>query len=150
MGKRNRKVDFYLTSCDLDGTGGVREVRRVKRLRYGSRDDLLLVKVTPPFSAPSRGAEPMHRQSLIIASLWVERPLFPVSGWPIGVYILSPRRAGLGSVDEVFDKDFKTIGWGELYPTGEWAEDPYGHAKSLLKDKDRTGTLRIAPLSGRK
>ena len=134
MVERNQKVDFYLTSDDCDPSGGVHETRRVKRLRYKLRDDFLLVKIAPPFDGKRLGARTKYLRSIIIASRWEDRPLFPITGWPISVYILAPMTAKLESVDEIFEKDVRMVGWGELYPTAEWAADPYGHAKSLLKE----------------
>jgi len=132
--RKTQKVDYYLASEDCDPTGGVHEVRRIKRLRYASRDDILLVKVDPPFEGRRLGVRIDLLGALFIASRWTTRPLFPVVGWPVAVYILAPMRRTPESVDEIFNKDVRLVGWGELYPTAEWAADPYGHAKSLDKD----------------
>ena len=109
----------------------VHEVRRIKRLRYASRDDILLVKVDPPFEGRRLGARTDLLRVVFIASRWTTRPLFPVVGWPIAVNILAPMRVGLNSVDEIFDEDVKMVGRGMLFPTAAWAADPYSHAKSL-------------------
>jgi hypothetical protein len=91
------------------------------------------MKIDPPFDGKRLGVKNKKLSDLFVASRWKQRPLFPPVGWPVSVYIFAPRVANPGSLDEVSENDVTMVGWGELYPTAEWARDPHGHAKSMKK-----------------
>ena len=117
--------DFYLASADSYNLEIPRRVWQLKRMSGLGRDDLLLVRIDPPV-IDGFGSDAESIATVVLATRHEGGSLFPVTHWPVSVYVLRP------TIDNVEDRhilqkgEFRNIAWAELYKTEEDA-----HKKSL-------------------
>ncbi len=106
-------VNFYLISTELREPYEPRACRIVRRLRSEVRDDLALVEVEPPL------ARHIHETDediswLILASRQQGGSLFPVSEWPLPVYICRLKGKDKPAGDTIASEDLAILDWGEV------------------------------------
>ena len=129
--------DFFLGS----GEGGEftwlpRACWRLQRLKYGMRDDCLLVRIDPPLESekllPYFPTVPMHLNHLVLATRLQGGTLFPLKEWPEYVYVaVLPLKCPI-TLTEIPEAENILFAWGELYP-------------SLQSALDSTAWLRESP-----
>jgi hypothetical protein len=115
MAERDSRPDFYLSSTEGFGLGPPRECYRVKRLSGHSRDDYLLIRISPPIVGQPYGLRDRDIGIVVIAPRHAGSSLFPVSEWPLAVHVARPLSADIELCSAVEAQDLEEIGWGELY-----------------------------------
>jgi len=105
--------DFYLVSTELREPYEPRACHIIKRLCSELRDDLALVEVSPPLPFYIYdSAEDLIR--LIIAARHEGTSLFPVSEWPLAVYICCFKEQGNLDQGVIRSEDLTILDWGEI------------------------------------
>jgi len=82
--------DFYLTSYDREPPLAPRRCTVLRRLHYGARDDVALVSVDPPFEREAFATQ-AEVSDVALASRHQGHTLFPVTEWPLHVYVCLPK-----------------------------------------------------------
>jgi hypothetical protein len=124
---------FWMTSSE---TATLREVRRctpvkriryerrkapllaalVRRLRYGKRDDVLLVEIDPPLIGQPYGLGARDLDQVVLATRHLGHSIFDTSDWPKYVHV-ARLLVEFDGQDELRLGDLEVIGWAELYET---------------------------------
>ncbi len=107
--------NFYLASTEGPRRGQPWECRPLGRLSWSSRDDFMLISVTPPIAPivyASRKKGPL--KELVIASRGKGDTLFPVSSWPMFVYICVILNDEFKVTGRASDKDLRLVDWGVI------------------------------------
>ncbi len=104
--------NFYLASTELREPYEPRRCRIVKRLRSELRDDLALVEVEPSLPSHVYNTNEDVRW-LILASRHQGYSLFPISEWPMAVYICQLKGQKEPS-DMIASENLLILDWGEV------------------------------------
>lgn len=108
--------DFYLVSTELREPYEPRACRIVRRLRSELRDDLALVEIAPPL--PRHVYDTSEDvQWLILAARHQGASLFPVSEWPLAVYICRPKGDAKPETETIASENLAILDWGEVRKT---------------------------------
>ena len=107
---------FYLTSTELREPYEPRACRIVKRLRSELRDDLALVEIEPSLPRDVYDTNEDVRW-VILASRHQGQSLFPVSEWPLAVYICRLKGKDEPEGEAIASKDLAILDWGEVRQT---------------------------------
>jgi hypothetical protein len=108
--------NFYLASTEGNRRGQPWVCKFLSRLAWHSRDDLVLVAVTPEISpnvystSSKRGA----LKELVIASRFEGDTLFPISSWPMFVYVCVILNDEFKVTGQAGDKDLSLVDWGVI------------------------------------
>jgi hypothetical protein len=105
--------NFYLTSTELREPYEPRACRIVRRLRSELRDDLALVEVEPSLPRHVYDTNEDVRW-LILASRHQGHSLFPVSEWPLAVYVCRLKGNDEPEGDTIASEDLAILDWGEV------------------------------------
>lgn len=105
-------MDVLLRSTELREPYEPRRCRLLKRLRSELRDDLALVEVLPPFEPDVYGS-PEAFDQLILAARHEGDTIFPVSRWPLRVYICRVDEATTRG-EFVPSSSVTILDWGEI------------------------------------
>lgn len=109
-----RKPDFYLSSTEHVDFEIPRACWKLRQVKAFNREDSLLVSIVPTIIGQSYGLGATDIDKLIIAPRFANTSLFPISEWPLYVYV-----CGLTS-DEEKDayetNEYVYLAWAELYP----------------------------------
>jgi len=105
--------DFYLVSTELREPYDPRACHVVRRLRSELRDDLALVEVLPTLPRHVYDTDEEVRW-LVLASRYQGASLFPVSEWPLSVYICRLKGKDEPESDTIASEDLKILDWGEV------------------------------------
>lgn len=81
---------LYLSLYDVREPGPVRRCQLVRRVSVGTCDDAMLIAINPPLIGQSLGLGGKDIEHVVVISRWAGRTLFPVSEWPMHVYVLLP------------------------------------------------------------
>ncbi|HZT42183.1 MAG TPA: hypothetical protein VFA07_08335 [Chthonomonadaceae bacterium] len=114
---KDRPPDFYLASSEGYGIEDSRKAWRIKRLQSDFRDDLLLIEIDPPLIGQHYGLGEQDVHQVIVATRHKGASLFPISAWPVYVYVLLPLIANVEERDKIYHSEYQNIAWAELYPT---------------------------------
>jgi len=109
-------ADFFLASTEDDGLLDPRRAYRLKGIGFAKRKDGLLIRVDPPLRASSFGGTGDFDTLIVLPRLEGES-LFPISTWPIHVYVLRPRITDVLSRDHLAFEEAESIAWAALYRT---------------------------------
>ncbi len=109
--------DFYLVSTELREPYEPRACRIVRRLCSELRDDLALVEIEPPLSRHVYDTDEDVRW-LILVSRHQGTSLFPVSEWPLAVYVCRLKSTDEIETDTVASDSLAILDWGEVRQTG--------------------------------
>jgi hypothetical protein len=109
--------DFFLASSEGYRLEEPRSCKRIKRVRSGNRDDLLLVKVEPPLIGQPYGLGGHDIDTLLIATRHKSDSLFPIKEWPVFVHVARLLIENPESREPIHDNEFELIAWAELYAT---------------------------------
>lgn len=105
--------NFYLASTELREPYEPRACRIVRRLRSELRDDLALVEVEPSLPRHVYDTNEDVRW-LILASRHQDHSLFPVSEWPLAVYVCRLKGKDKPDGDTIMSEDLTILDWGEV------------------------------------
>jgi len=107
--------DFYMTSSESHQFRQLRKCYSIKRFHANKRDDYLLIRISPPLEVPEHGIAGNQISELIIATHDKGVSLFPVTKWPVRVYVLQPLIEKPEERDILKDDEMILIGWAEIY-----------------------------------
>ena len=102
-----------LISTELRNTYTPRVCRVIKRLHSELRDDLALVELEPPLPADVYGT-PEDIRLIILAARHQGYSLFPVTEWPLLVYICVLKNNIAPEEDTIKSADIIILDWGEI------------------------------------
>ena len=108
-------TQFLLTSTELREPYEPRTCRVVRRLRNEVRDDLALVEIEPPLPAHVYDSA-RDLDHLILGAKHEGRTLFPVSEWPLYVYICGMKNGQAPQGEQIYSMDFSILDWGRIMP----------------------------------
>ena len=105
--------DFYLVSTELREPYDPRGCRILKRIKSELRDDLALIEIVPPIPREIYDTDE-DLSELILASRHEGTSLFPVSEWPLAVYIC--RIKGVLNLQKgvISSNALSILDWGEI------------------------------------
>jgi len=106
--------DFYLASNESNTLRICRKCYIIKRFHALHRDDYLLIRVSPPLEIQVGGALTNQVEELIIATRHQGETLFPITKWPIAVYVLRSLVEIHQKRDVLKDDELGFIGWAEI------------------------------------
>jgi hypothetical protein len=115
MDIRDPGADFYL--CLNEGAGEPRACWIKGQRRYGDRDDCMLVAIKPPVAGQPYGLGGEDVFHLLLATKWEGQTLWPVSQWPVHVYVLRLLDKSTSNQLEFDSTQAQLIDWGELHQT---------------------------------
>lgn len=109
-------VDFYLGSSESNLLRNIRKCYIIKRFQAFRRDDYLLMRISPPFEWTGGNIPNQELEYLIIAARHKGETLFPISKWPISVYVLLTylSKENLLQRGSLNDDEIILLGWAEL------------------------------------
>ena len=105
--------NFYLVSTELRKPYEPRACRVIRRLHSELRDDLALVEIEPPLPRHVYDTEE-DVQWLILASRYQGATLFPVTEWPLSVYICRLKGRDKPESDTIVSDNLTIVDWGEV------------------------------------
>ena len=114
-----RNPDFFLASSESYRLMKPRSCKRIRRVHSDNRDDLLLVKVDPPFAGQVYGLGGRDIDTLLIATRYKDDSLFPVTKWPVFVHVARLLIENPERREKIHDDEFESVAWAELYRTEE-------------------------------
>jgi hypothetical protein len=106
--------DFYLASNESNLLRIRRKCYIIKRFHALHRDDYLLVRVSPPLEIEAGGTLTNQLAELIIATRHKGETLFPITKWPVAVYVLRSLVEINREQDVLTDGELELIGWAEI------------------------------------
>ena len=104
-------TDFCLVSTELREPYPARQCRLVRRLRSELRDDLALVDLDPPLARHVYDTRDDVSQ-VILAARFEGASLFPVTAWPLAVYICSLKDQTEVRGTVIASTDLAILDWG--------------------------------------
>ncbi len=114
-----KSPDFYLASSEGHIQGGPRSCFQVKRIRYGNRDNCLLVHLEPSLDGRNYGVAGKVINEVVLATRFKGDTLFPPNRWPLDVYILRIAKGEMEDYDTFDTQELVNMAWGELYRNKE-------------------------------
>lgn len=105
--------DFYLVSTELREPYEPRTCRIIKRLRSDLRDDLALVEIEPPLPCDVYDTNEDVRW-LILGARHQGTSLFPVTEWPLAVYVCRLKEKDKPESNTIASEDLTILDWGEV------------------------------------
>lgn len=113
---------FYLASIETEPLVSPRKCIAEQRLCVPKRDDYLLARVEPPFVGQGYGLGDKDIDEVVLATRLQGDTLFPMSTWPIEVYVCRILNERIKTTGTATAEDVQVIFWGTLYQTLEDAE----------------------------
>lgn len=107
---------FYLVSTELREPYTPRKCRVIGRLRSELRDDLALVEVDPPLPSAIYDTD-ADVCRLILGARHQGASIFPVTEWPLAVYICRLSEADGPVPDAIASEKLSILDWGEIRQT---------------------------------
>ncbi len=107
--------NFFLTSTEGYGLDVRRLCQAIKRIRARGREDYLLVSISPKLDGVHFGKPGLTAERLLLATRLGGTSLFPVSSWPLHVYVARPLIENVELHDALNDDELELIGWGEIH-----------------------------------
>lgn len=124
--------DFYLGSTDSYELGrNPRACALLGRIGRRNAGDIMLVRVDPPLVGEKYRLSGLPIDLVILAPHLAGDTLFPISRWPLHVYVVRTHSASPEKLEFLEDAASDILAWGELYPTEEAARqgaEPEGRA----------------------
>src|SRR5690606_8564527 len=115
--------ELYLVTEGEDA-GEPRRCKVLRRCRSRHRDDLMLINIEPPIIGQQYGLGDQDVHRLLIAPRFEGVSLFPVTEWPVHVYVC--RLLVSGEPELVKDSEMELIRWGILHVNEEEAKRHVG------------------------
>jgi len=122
LSDENRKnLDFYLASTESDNLQEVRECRLIKQVKTRYQNEVMLITINPPIAGEPYGLGSKLIDTVMTTPRHQGRTLFPVSQWPLSVYVVR-LLVDFQKIDNIVYKgEYELIDWAELYKTREEA-----------------------------
>jgi hypothetical protein len=108
-------ADFFLSSTENYGFDPPRKCRPVRRIAAVNRNDYLLTRVSPLLDGVHFGRPGDSLELVLLASHLSGKSLFPVSQWPMPVYVLWPLVEGVEARSALSNDEVQLVAWGEMY-----------------------------------
>ena len=109
--------DFYLASSEGYGLTPPRACYCIARLRGNRSDDYLVARIEPPLIGQKYRLGATDIEIVVLAARHKGESLFPVSQFPISVYVARVLVEDPQFLQELQDHEIALIAWGELYET---------------------------------
>jgi hypothetical protein len=111
--------DFFMsTAGEYDALAAPRACWQKARLRDPVRDDYMLIAIEPALIEQQRkGIEAAAITQLIISTKFVGQTLFPISKWPVPVYVAVILDDAILESLAFTPAEVKLIAWGTLFRT---------------------------------
>ena len=117
----NTVVGYLSFAGETYAPEGPRECRGIGRLRDRNRDDYLLVEVAPPLIGQRYGLGSRDISQLLLSSRLHGDTLFPITRWPIPVYVTLIVDDQCLHTHEFTADQVRLVAWGRLFPSYEGA-----------------------------
>jgi hypothetical protein len=75
----------------------------------------MLCDIDPPLNGQFYGLKDKNINQLIIGNKWMGMTLFPVSEWPLLIYVLRPLKDNIAFQDIIDSSNSELIAWAEIY-----------------------------------
>jgi hypothetical protein len=122
-------ADFFLASNEGYDLETPRACVRVRRVEGRKEDAFLVVQIAPPLRVKNRL---QGWSEVVVAARHHGASLFPVSEWPLAVFIAVPANGGFDA-ERFDDADLEVVAWGELYPSEDDAKQAVPCSGGRLK-----------------
>lgn len=109
---------FYLESTELAQPYSPRQCRILKRISSNLRDDLAVIEVIPPIPYNVYNTN-NELSTLIIGTRFEQTTIFPVTEWPLYVYICVLREYPNTIPDMIDANSLIILDWGVIYQAKE-------------------------------
>ena len=118
----SEKQHFFLSGAgESEELAEPRECWEISRWRGGARDDYMLISIEPPLKRPHGiGYEDIYK--VIVATRFKGRTLYPITGWPCDVFVMTHADSLGPSETEIRPEKIRIVAWAMLFPTLEEAE----------------------------
>ena len=116
--------EFYLKFTEGLHDEGPRHCWRIKELPFGVPANGLLVKVEPPCSGRNYGLSDSDIHFLLVSPKYQGDSLFPISEWPLDVYVFLPMISDPDIREVLSLHEVKKIAFGEIYLDGNLRTKP--------------------------
>jgi hypothetical protein len=107
---------YYLSSLDSMKFTSTRECIFLKRLRFNTGKECVLVKLSPPVIGQDYGLG-TDIEEFVLTNRHEGEGLSPIREFPCFVFIARPLSDEIGQRDEISKDQVEVIAWGELYRT---------------------------------
>lgn len=114
--------DFYMTSNESKNLKPLRKCYITKRIAAEGRDDYLLIQVSPPIEGRDYGLSDQTLIEVIVAAHLVGVTLFPITKWPVSVYVLRALIEDPENRNALRDDELELLAWADLYKSEEAAK----------------------------
>lgn len=91
-------------------------------MSISERDDLLLVKISPPVIAERHGSRVHNVDTVLLATRHKGGSLFPIIEWPVSVHVIRPLIDDVERRDKLESGEFENIAWAEVYKSEDDAQ----------------------------
>ncbi len=111
------KPNFYLVSSEWRVLKEPRECWILNRFKYGDRDDLFLVKISPPIIYEDKQEGRVELEQIIIASRHEGITVAAIKEWPVYVHLARFKKNLTPDTNLLIESDIENVAWGEIYPS---------------------------------
>ncbi len=119
----NEATNLFLSSADQRGDwASVRRCAVIGKITDDKGRDYLWVRVDPPVIGQPYGLGSREISDLLLLPHYEGTSLFPISGFPLPVYIYRALDEGLFKGLHDSSNELQLAAWGEIYQTKEQAE----------------------------
>jgi hypothetical protein len=113
---------YYLSSMESVKFASTRECIFLKRLRFNTGKECVLVKLSPPVIGQDYGRS-ADIEEFVLTNRHEGEGLSPIKEFPCFVFITRPLIDDIGQRDEIAKDQVEVIAWGELYRTNRDADN---------------------------
>ena len=118
------------------------------RLASESRDDWVLVTVDPPITRAESGIDGPDKAEILLAPHFQGDSLFPVSRWPLRVYVVALLNSAAKDKRVLRDSDYACISWGAVFPDRHSCPADEQHEAVVGSSSQVSGSCSKKPLAG--
>ena len=109
-------ITYYLSSLDSIKFAPVRECMFLKKLRFSTGKECVLVKLSPPVIGQDYNmCEDI--EEFVLANRYEGESLFPIRNFPCFVFVARPLINNIKERDQIVKEELEIVGWAELYRT---------------------------------
>jgi hypothetical protein len=119
MNQKENSPSFYLISGERSDPRVPTACWPIGRLRDSSRDDYMLVSISPAIVGQKYSLGSQNIDQLVLSTRLSGTTLFPIQGWPCHVYVMRIKNDSILASHFIEKEDVEMIGWGTLHPTEE-------------------------------
>lgn len=109
---------FYLsTAGEYRPLAYPRKCIFIRRMRNTTRDDYMLVSISPPLKGVYLGGNAGDLDKLLLSTRHHGDHMFPPSKWPTAVYVIRATNPTIYDQDDFVSKDIDHISLGKIHNT---------------------------------